>query len=332
MNAARTHDPLGRLVLGVGGGPLVAVERVAGGGNNRAVRVEAMHGRYFAKNYFRDGVDPRDRMGAETAFLRHCAAHSIAGVPRLLATDDDAALALFGWIDGRAASQTPVSGADVDAALAFFARLNAERVDPRALELPAASEASFSLAEHFSAVERRVATLEGAAEVDPELADFVSGQLRPLWSAIRARVEGDAVRGWSDPLSARQRCLSPSDFGFHNALRTADGSLLFHDFEYAGWDDPAKTVADFFFQPRSGVGGDEYGRFADRVIEILGLDPSERRRIDVLRPLMGLRWCCIHAGQRVADAARRRRYAGAERRAAEGLDRARALAASLRGM
>ena len=44
--------------------------------------------------------------------------------------------------------------------------------------------------------------------------------------------------------------LSPSDFGFHNTLLASDGALKFFDFEYAGWDDPAKTAADFLRQPR----------------------------------------------------------------------------------
>ena len=40
--------------------------------------------------------------------------------------------------------------------------------------------------------------------------------------------------------------ISPSDFGFHNALRTNTGPVFF-DFEFSGWDDPAKTIIDFFF-------------------------------------------------------------------------------------
>ena len=50
------------------------------------------------------------------------------------------------------------------------------------------------------------------------------------------------------PLDQQDRCLSPSDFGFHNALAQGE-TVRFIDFEYAGWDDPAKTVCDFFHHP-----------------------------------------------------------------------------------
>jgi len=51
-------------------------------------------------------------------------------------------------------------------------------------------------------------------------------------------------------LPADETCLSPSDFGFHNALVDPSGALSFLDFEYAGRDDPAKPVSDFFCQPK----------------------------------------------------------------------------------
>src|SRR5258708_29751946 len=38
-------------------------------------------------------------------------------------------------------------------------------------------------------------------------------------------------------------------FGFHNALLRPSQELCFLDFEYAGHDDPAKMVGDFFSQP-----------------------------------------------------------------------------------
>ena len=50
-------------------------------------------------------------------------------------------------------------------------------------------------------------------------------------------------------LTSFHRTLSPSDFGFHNAIRRSDDVLIFIDFEYFGWDDPAKTISDFLLHP-----------------------------------------------------------------------------------
>ena len=45
-------------------------------------------------------------------------------------------------------------------------------------------------------------------------------------------------------IDSAERTLSPSDFGFHNALKRSDGRIVFLDFEYFGWDDPAKMTAE----------------------------------------------------------------------------------------
>ena len=75
---------------------------------------------------------------------------------------------------------------------------------------------------------------------------------RSAWRALRAgalAALGRTPPAWAGPLGEADRVVSPSDFGFHNALRTEDGRLAFLDFEYAGWDDPAKLVCDFELQP-----------------------------------------------------------------------------------
>ena len=82
-------------------------------------------------------------------------------------------------------------------------------------------------------------------------AAFIEHELAPMWQQTAAQVEQRAAE-LGLPLLAEipleDRCLSPSDFGFHNALQSA-ARLSFIDFEYAGWDDPAKLVCDFFCQP-----------------------------------------------------------------------------------
>jgi len=45
------------------------------------------------------------------------------------------------------------------------------------------------------------------------------------------------------------QAISPSDFGFHNALMTDESDLSFFDFEYAGWDDSVKMFYNLFCQP-----------------------------------------------------------------------------------
>src|SRR5262249_2973278 len=153
---------------------------------------------------------------------------------------------------GRKLLPPEVDRGAVGQALAFLTEVNRRRHLPAAQALPVASEAYFTLAGHFECVERRLRVLgeiNPSAEVDCEAAPLAQDQLAPAWRAVCGRVQGRALGiGPEAELPPADRRLSPSDFGFHNALRTESGRLRFLDFEYAGWDDLAKTVADFFCQ------------------------------------------------------------------------------------
>ena len=91
-----------------------------------------------------------------------------------------------------------------------------------------------------------------------------------------------------DVLDPIERCVSPSDFGFHNAIRTPLG-IKFFDFEFAGWDDPVKAVADFDLQPR--VPLSLRARALSKALPQWSNCLAER--YDVLFPILKLKWACI---------------------------------------
>jgi hypothetical protein len=93
-------------------------------------------------------------------------------------------------------------------------------------------------------------------------------------------------------ITQSERCLSPSDFGFHNTIRSGDGRLRFFDFEYAGWDDPAKTICDFFCQPAVPVPNEWLPAFLQ---EIGGAFPGGElaERVALLLHVYQTKWCCI---------------------------------------
>ena len=105
--------------------------------------------------------------------------------------------------------------------------------------------------------------------------DVVAKLAEPVGVIISGRRGYDAARAQAAacglyldrPLDPADRCVSPSDFGFHNALREPSGRLRFIDFEYAGWDDPAKLVCDFFCQPAVPAPAGAFDRFAAAVGE-----------------------------------------------------------------
>ena len=122
-----------------------------------------------------------------------------------------------------------------------------------------------------------------------------------------AQIDADALLR---ELTMEDRCLSPSDFGFHNALTTPSGRLRFLDFEYAGWDDPAKLVCDFFWQ--QDLPAPHAGRSWTLIVSVLAdqeTRPELDKRIEVLTPVYGIKWCCLVLNEFVAEARRRREFA-----------------------
>ena len=301
----------GRLAAAAGLPAPVALDRLEGGRNNRVFRVILQSGELVVlKSYYRDLRDDRDRLGAEWAFTRFAWDHGIREIPRPLAADLDSNCGLYSYVQGRKLAAGAVDEAKIEAAVRFVEKLNA---DPGSIaSLAPASEACFTIARHLATIEGRVARLDGidaAAPYRREAEDFVSKQLKPVWTAVRAAVLRDCARlGLSadDALGADERCASPSDFGFHNALVDGAGRVTFLDFEYAGQDDPAKLIADFFCQPEIPVPFRCFDRFADAVMSALGLGSPHRERARLLLDAYRVKWLCIMLNDFVpGDAARR---------------------------
>ncbi len=280
------------------------------GGNNRVYSVWSGSEHFAAKWYFHDPTDRRDRLGAEYGFLAHAWRCGLRCVPQPYASDPEAHLALYAFVEGARPAAAEVDRALVLEAAQFFARLNAVESRAQAVSLPMASEACFSTAEHLQMVDQRIGRLDAIAPepgVHTEARHFVA-RLAEQWVGAKAAILAASANP-AGVLPQASRCLSPSDFGFHNALRRPDGALCFIDFEYAGWDDPAKAIGDFFAHPGVPVPRRHYEDFL-RVACAPFPDPeSTAARARMLEPVFRVKWCCIILNEFLPDAARRRRFA-----------------------
>lgn len=304
----------------------VTAEPFAVGGNNRVFRLLPADGSapVVVKSYFRGG--PRDRLASEWAFLSYTASLGLRSAPRPIACDADAGFALYEWIDGRKLTSEEVGVREVATAAAFVRNLNADPQAARAARLPAASAGGFSIAEHFATTESRMARFAGftpqgaverhAAALIKAMDSYWAATKRAL--AARARDEGFSIDA---PVAEHERLVSPSDFGFHNALLATDGRIVFLDFEYAGWDDVAKIVCDFFCQPAVPVDRALFDSFAAALLADQPDAARTRARVDLLQPVFALQWCCIMLNAFLPDVAKRGQFANPsdqeERKAAQ---------------
>ena len=287
---------------------------LAGGANNQVFRVDVGGETLVLKAYFQHPDDPRDRLGAEYSFSSFAWENGVRALPRPLARDRQSGFALYEYIPGRKLTPAEVTGDAVAQALDFYLAVNALkekartcRRRPRPVSAWATTGTACNGGCTVSTGSRRAGKWTGKRR--PSSKD----RLVPV-SAACLRAAGDAARELGlppeQPLPAGERCVSPSDFGFHNALRTPDGRMVFIDFEYAGWDDPAKTVSDFFCQPECPVPAEHYAAFARAVVENESATEERLRRAELLLPIYRLKWCCIMLNDFLPAGGKRRRFAG----------------------
>ncbi|MCX7181029.1 MAG: aminoglycoside phosphotransferase family protein [Proteobacteria bacterium] len=268
------------------------------GGNNRTYRLETSAGAFAVKQYFRHEGDTRDRVAAEFGFLEYAAKAAPGMAPAPLAMDSSSGMALYEFIEGEPYKTGEITWAQVGQAAKFFTSLNTPTARRDAASLPTASEACFSITEHLNLIAARLdrlRTIDLASDED-RAAQALIEKIDTRWKTLSDEVTAASLRAGHDPtasLDSAQRCVSPSDFGFHNALAQPDGTPRFLDFEYAGWDDPAKMTGDFFAQLAVPVPADLFGRFVQETIAPFPKPDELVERARLLRPVYQVKWCCI---------------------------------------
>ena len=296
----------------------VLVEPIAGGRNNRVFKVVCRDVAYLLKVYFRHVHDPRDRLNTEFGFISFAWNGGIHAVPRPFACNPVSNMALYEYVRGQQPAAGRIDERFVHQSIAFFKALNRLRRHPQACRLPVASEGCFSLHGHVATVDKRIQTLlQMPRRDDPSrrAARIVENELVPAWQRCQDRLWAQARRmgiNALEELAVEQRCLSPSDFGAHNAIEENGGSYRFIDFEYAGWDDPAKTVNDFFCQPQVPIPPNAYRPFLQSIAELFPRAEALIDRAWLLLPLYRIKWCCIMMNDFLPVGNARRRYAGGQ--------------------
>jgi len=292
---------IGQLLRSAGLSPnVLSFQNCTQGRNNRTYLIQTVDGPFVIKQYLRQESDIRDRLGSEFAFLSYAKEVAPQRVPKPFYQDLKHGMALYEFLEGQPLQPQEVTASEVDQAAEFFCSLNAPEKRIQALNspLPKASEACFSIQEHLDLISARIQQLESVVPetLEDQAAALLIQDLRSYWNSLVKEVVRIAKADQQDltePLDNKQRCISPSDFGFHNALRQPNGTIYFLDFEYAGWDDPAKMTGDFFSQLALPIPAELFNDFVKKVMQPFPDSEQLMRRAWLLRLVYRVKWCCI---------------------------------------
>ena len=292
------------------GMPIADLEKVPGRGNSRIYKVTSNDGKQYAlKLYPGNDASGRSRLSTEYNAIGFLRGQGLTSLPEPVLMDEDCNVGLYSWVDGLQVDQFDRSA--LDQAIGFIVDLydiskkNAQSLSQTSL----AAEACLSLSELVRQVETRLQRFSSVSGDYQALHAFLEKEFSPLWQDVLeyAKEEWPSTSRTTD-LDKRYRILSPSDFGFHNAI-SVQGNLTFIDFEYFGWDDPVKLTADFLWHPAMQLEPNISDGWHKAMLNLFSEDSDFATRLKVAMPLYGMRWIMILLNEFLPGTSDRRRLA-----------------------
>jgi hypothetical protein len=271
-----------------------SIVQLTGGINANVFRCGNESNFFVLKSYGQLMQSRRDQMRAEVQFLKYAAEVVPRYVPKVLHEDPKHRSVVLEYLMGDTYQDSQAVGPkDIEAATDFFRCLNMDRdFAKQKIDIDAA-EGFLSITQHIENLNNRISFFTTA-----HLPRKYKCQAVSVLTALKGEVDytTDKVKNLitsrqiKDTLDSDARYLSPGDFGFHNAIRGKYG-VKFFDFEFAGWDDPSKTLADFLLQPRIPISGDLRCVFLGNFCKIAGIVVNHRDA--ALASVLRLKWLCI---------------------------------------
>lgn len=302
---------------------ITRLERIGGGKNSQVYHITCRSGDdlfgYALKRYFRHSADQRDRLGVEYGALRFLSRNGITCVPVPVAVNVEKGLAVYEYIEGTKKEAGQVTQQDIDDAVSFLKNLDGLKSKPEAGDFIPASEAFFSIqaiCDHVHVRLERLKALNETSDNYVSLRRFLSTEVDPAFHEIICWCKSKAAQshfGFDEDIPLSQRTLSPSDFGFHNAL-WRNGRIVFLDFEYFGWDDPAKMTVDFLLHPAlpMQIDADLKRRYVGGLVDHFKGIHNVENRIQIVYPLFALKWIMIILNEFLPADLLRRQFAEKE--------------------
>ena len=289
------------------------IEKIGGGRNSQVYKLTTVDAKeYVAKYYFTHPLDKRDRLSIEFSSSQFLWKQGLRCIPRPVMANSSLNLGLYSYVEGQKIKPDEITLSDIEQAVQFLKSLHNLCTAEESKNISPASDACLCIQDILSLIERRkdrLLALPSTPETIP-VHEYLNRQFLPIFQKVETYSKAQAERynlSLISPLRRDQQTLSPSDFGFHNALRKADGTITFLDFEYFGWDDPTKLICDFLYHPGMLLSEELKQLFVQKILPFF--DSRLELRLQIEYPLFGLVWCLILLNEFVPEHQERRQFA-----------------------
>ena len=267
---------------------------IKGGGNSKLYSFEIGPKAYVAKFYPEDNLN--NRVISEFNACQFLEKNNIRNVSKIYASIDNLNINIFHKINGT--NIQSIGTSEIEQALSFCKTLHRARENLSAKNLSEAKEACLSPNKIWEQIFSRKSKYIQHEMTYSVLGKFLKNTVDPLiYEVINNRQNNFEDINPYEICPKFQQTISPSDFGFHNAL-LVNGKIHWIDFEYFGWDDPTKLLCDFFWHPGNNLSEVQKKLWLEEGIKIYSVNRNNLRRlIEYCLPIYGLRWIMIILGQ-----------------------------------
>lgn len=281
----------------------ISYTHINNGKNSRVYLVNYGLKTFIVKFYVND---KRDRMKREKMAFSFFAANKFCNVPALLYTDFQNRCSLFQYIKGEKIDENKIVYADIDCFVNFIKQIKA--TGQYSNGIMNAADACLSHRQAIDIIYNRIEKLKQNTstdlsinelnnnELNVKLFNFIENDLNPYWETTNKNIVEISKTNqipFDSELDKKYQILSPSDFGFHNALRSENGTIFFIDFEYFGWDDPVKLILDFIIHPGMNIDISFKKYFFQKMIKLFLDDEKFKVRIAMYLPVLIIKWILI---------------------------------------
>ncbi len=269
---------------------------------------------YALKSYSSNELYESNRLDVEFETLNYLSNFGSFNIPRPIARNTKENCGIYSWINGEKVKN--ISDKDIFQVINFIDNLKKLPTKKESFNLPNAKEACFSADVIVRQIISRYNSLSKVSPFNNDLAEFLRDEFEPLITPL-VNITKKKYKylniNFSKEIEDRFKILSPSDFGFHNSIRNIKGELFFIDFEYFGWDDPAKLVGDFLLHPaieNLDFYINEWKLFYKLILNIFDSDKEFNSRLLINLPLLSMRWALILLNEFIPSNWERRIFAG----------------------
>lgn len=271
----------------------IATLRINHGKNSRVYFVDHKLETFVIKFYVND---QRKRMKRECMAFSFFMANKFLNVPALLGADFTNGCSLFQHIKGKNVDENEITYSDIDDLIGFIKQI--KMAEKKSNENMNAADACISPIKIIKIIDNRMGKFKRDSfdGLSGKLFSFINNSLKPYWKIVNANIIEIAQQNkipLNFELEKRNQILSPSDFGFHNAIRAENGTIFFIDFEYFGWDDPVKLIVDFIIHPGMDINFDFKRYFFQKMLKLFSNDKTLKVRIRMYLPALIIQWVLI---------------------------------------